>query len=509
MSALAYVLFSALPIINKTTMKFLKKIWRKVRDIFIKRPPSTERIILEEKNVLKQGIDTAKIFVRITESGSEKEKANLITLVARQKTAESIIEVVEQDRQTITSKKRGRKRLYELHELRAQFQILEEKRALLDYAKSKIIFTPYLDTSSIDERVNSLLTLLDKNKIDNRVELSKISVSEFDKSFQQLEKLLNNKSTLLKHSNREKAKQKQEEIYKNQIKQKLSTLDNLINQNKLVEAKTLINILTNSIKPNLQKELTRLAKAKEKHKEKELYNFRKKQEELLKMQAEEAKILKEHEDERLAELKLRRERLAIQQKAEEEKLNAKANRLKVLLSKKANWRDFQKVLQENRISVLYHFTDSSNLKSIKENGGLYSWYYCGKNHIEIPMTGNSALGRSLDMEFNLEDYVRLSFIKDHPMKHVAINEGRIAKPYLLEVSIEVCYFENTKFSDMNAADRRHTNDDSADFLQSLRFDLFQQNYFNLSPTEKKMHQAEVLVKTWIPIEHITNINAFA
>lgn len=113
------------------------------------------------------------------------------------------------------------------------------------------------------------------------------------------------------------------------------------------------------------------------------------------------------------------------------------------------------------------------------------------------------------MEFNLEDYVRLSFIKDHPMKHVAMNEGRITKPYLLKVSIEVCYYENTKFSNMNAADRRHTNDDSIEFLQSLRFDLFQQNYFNLNPVEKKLHQAEVLVKTWIPLEHITNINAFA
>jgi hypothetical protein len=125
------------------------------------------------------------------------------------------------------------------------------------------------------------------------------------------------------------------------------------------------------------------------------------------------------------------------------------------------------------------------------------------------MTGNSSLGRSLDLEFGLEDYVRLSFIKDHPMKHVAMNEGRITRPYLLKVSIEVCYFENTRFSDMNAADRRHTNGDSVDFLSSLRFDLFHKRYFDLNPIEKKQHQAEVLVKTWIPAEFITNFNEIA
>jgi len=490
-------------------MKFLKKIWRKFRGIFIKRPPSTEKIISEEKTVLERPVNTAEIFTQIAESENENERASLISLIAKQKTAESIIEFVEQDGQTITANKKGRKRLYELYELREELQILEEKRAVLDYAESKILVAAYPDTSSIETRVDYLTTLLDKNKSVDKIELSKITTSAFNNSFKQLEKLLNDNSTLRRHETREIVKQKQEEVYKNQIKQKLSTLENFINQNKLVDAKLLINLLSNSIKPNLQKELARLSKAKEKYKEKELQNFKREEEALLKRHAEQAKILKEQEEIRSAELKLKREQDAIQQKVEEEKITAKANRLKVLLTKKANWRDFQRVLQENGISILYHFTDSSNLKSIKENGGLYSWYYCGKNNIAIPMSGNSALGRSLDLEFNLEDYVRLSFIKDHPMKHVAMIESRITKPYLLKVSIEVCYFENTKFSNMNAADRRHKNDDSIEFLQSLRFDLFQQNYFNLEPIEKKQHQAEVLVKTWIPLEYITNINDFA
>ena len=228
--------------------------------------------------------------------------------------------------------------------------------------------------------------------------------------------------------------------------------------------------------------------------------------ELLKQQEVEAETIRIEQkkiEEKRREAKENHEALI---KLDELKNLEKENRLKALLNKKANWRDFRKVLQDNNISILYHFTDHSNLKSIKDNGGLYSWFYCDRNNIVIPMTGNSSLGRSLDIEFGLEDYVRLSFIKDHPMRHVAMSEGRITKPYLLKVSPDVCYFENTRFSDMNAADRRHKNDDSLDFLSTLKFDLFQKNRFNLSLIEKKQHQAEVLIKTWIPAEYITNLN---
>jgi len=493
-------------------MRFFADIWKKIKSIFKKKKSkSTIEIYEGAKAIIEKGINKEEILEKARNTEDENERKRILKTISEFENAKSIVEVIEEQTEISndTQIKKKRKRLYEFYELEAELGSLEEKMTLLNFQKSQIIQATYPDTSSIDRRVEFLSNLLDKNKSDDKIELSRISISAFDKSFQQLEKLLTDKSTLRRHTTRENVKQKQEEIYKNQIKQKLLTLENLINQNKLAEAKTLINLLSSSIKPNLQNELSRLTKAKEKHKEKELLIFKKQEVELLKRQAEQAAILKEQEEKRFAELKLKREQEVIIKKAEEEKLNAKANRLKALLSKKANWRDFQRVLQENNISILYHFTDQSNLKSIKENGGLYSWYYCDRNNIVIPMTGNSSLGRSLDEEFGLEDFVRLSFIKDHPMKHVAMNEGRITKPYLLKVSVEVCYFENTRFSDMNAAARRHTNNDTFEFLETLRFDLFPRSYFDLTPTEKKLHQAEVLVKTWIPAEYITNIKEFA
>ena len=40
---------------------------------------------------------------------------------------------------------------------------------------------------------------------------------------------------------------------------------------------------------------------------------------------------------------------------------------------KHDWKFIRKILAQNGITKLYHFTDRSNLNSIKNNGGLLSW----------------------------------------------------------------------------------------------------------------------------------------
>lgn len=490
-------------------MKIFKTIWKKIKGLFIKRPPSTEQIISEEKSVLATAVKVEDIYTKIEESRDDKEKEILIKQIARQEVAKEIIAFVENETVLTVEKKRSSKKLYELHELRTELQKLEEQKAILHLAESKIHQISYPDTSSFDSRIDKLFSLVSKNKVNDKVELSAFTVSAFDKDFIQLERLVSERTALKRHKTREQDKRKQREIYESNIKKELNNLDSLIGQNKLEDSKLLINRLTKSIKPDYKKGIERLSKATAKLKEKELEIFKKRQAELLRQQQAEVERIRVEQERILEQKRIAREQAEATKKIEEAKKQDKEKKLKALLNKKSNWRDFQKVLQENNITILYHFTDYSNIKSIKENGGLYSWYYCDKNNIVIPMTGNSSLGRSLDLEFGLEDFVRLSFIKDHPMKHVAMNEGRITRPFLLKVSIDVCYFENTRFSDMNAADRRHKDGDSVDFLNSLRFDLFHKRYFDLIPIEKKQHQAEVLVKTWIPAEYITNINEIA
>jgi hypothetical protein len=493
-------------------MKFLKKIWTTIKIFFLKRKKKTDIEVYKNAiATIEKGIDKKEILTNASNATTEEERREILQPLIDFVTAEEIVKAIEKEPEILSEEKptKKRKKLYDLHELEKEIKHLKSNLVLLELRKSSIKEVPNPDTSPFDDRINKLFSLLSKNKVNDKVELSDFTVSVFDKDFKQLEQLLSDKSALKRHKTREQEKRRQKGIYENKIKKELNNLETLIGQNKLDDAKQLVNRLSKSIKTDYKKGIERLSKAVTKLKEKELEIFKKRQAELLRKQQEESEKIRVEQERILEQQRTAREQAEANRKSEEAKKQEKENKLKALLNKKSNWRDFQKVLQENNIKILYHFTDQSNLKSIKENGGLYSWFYCDRNNIVIPMTGNSSLGRSLDLEFGLEDFVRLSFIKDHPMKHVAMNEGRITRPFLLKVSIEVCYFENTRFSDMNAADKRHTNGDTVDFLNSLRFDLFHRRYFDLNPIEKKQHQAEVLVKTWIPTEYITNLNEIA
>jgi hypothetical protein len=490
-------------------MNFFKKILTKIKIFFVgKKKKSDIKVYQDAKATVEKGIDKEEILTQASNATNDEERKEILKPLIEFESAKQIVEVIEKEPEILLEEKptKKSKKLFDLHELENEIKLHQSTLSLLELRKSSIKEVPNPDNSSFDERINKLFSLLSRNKVNDKVELAVFKVSAFDKDFKQLERLLTENSALRRHKTREQEKRRQREIYESNIKKELNNLDSLIGQNKLEDSKFLINRLSKSIKPDYRKGIERLAKAKEKLKEKELEIFRKRQAELFRQQQEVVEKIRIEQERILEQKRILREQEEAKKRIEESKRLEKENKLKALLNKKSNWRDLQKVLQENNITILYHFTDHSNLKSIKENGGLYSWYYCDKNNIVIPMTGNSSLGRSLDLEFGLEDYVRLSFIKDHPMKHVAMKEGRITRPYLLKVSIEVCYFENTRFSDMNAADRRHTNGDSVDFLSSLRFDLFHKRYFDLNPIEKKQHQAEVLVKTWIPAEYITNFN---
>ena len=180
------------------------------------------------------------------------------------------------------------------------------------------------------------------------------------------------------------------------------------------------------------------------------------------------------------------------------------------MEKKQNWQEFEKVLKEGRITKLYHFTDFDNLESIIKNGGLYSWADCRDKGIKIPKPGSSGPSRSLDERDHLEHYVRLSFVEDHPMKFVAMNEGRISNPVVLEIDLEPALWKDSLYSDRNAT--RSGAIVGGDFanLMTIRFGLFNRmmRYFDMTEEAKMHYQAEVLVKNFIPLKYITNISNF-
>lgn len=170
-----------------------------------------------------------------------------------------------------------------------------------------------------------------------------------------------------------------------------------------------------------------------------------------------------------------------------------------------------KIIQylERRIigpKFFYHFTNRKNIASIKRHGGLFSWYYLETHGIALNNDEEYNLSRRLDCIHNLEDYVHLSFCDDHPMKYRREEKGD--DMVLLKISLEVATFETTAFSNMNATDNNESHGIEFSDLEKVNFmAVYAHNLKGTSPYFKP-HQAEVLVKTHVPLKYILNINEF-
>ncbi len=99
-------------------------------------------------------------------------------------------------------------------------------------------------------------------------------------------------------------------------------------------------------------------------------------------------------------------------------------------------------LREHGITKLFHFTDASNIPSIKKQGLI-------EKSIESKMNSDE-LSRALDSQADLENYVRLSFGPNNPMMYQAVAEKRISQPVMLEIKLEVVSRPGVRFFDYNA-----------------------------------------------------------
>lgn len=160
-------------------------------------------------------------------------------------------------------------------------------------------------------------------------------------------------------------------------------------------------------------------------------------------------------------------------------------------------------LKDNGVRHLYHFTDVSNLDSIREHG-LCSWFKVDERKLEA-RKGSSSLSRTLDQRKGLADYVRLSFVRDHPMMFVALRDGRLSRAVLLRIKLEVVSRPGVLFCPQNAAS---SGVDSSPDPSVVRFDIIRaRGHFGVSREEKKLYQAEVLVPSCVPPHLIEFPNA--
>lgn len=476
------------------------KTWLRQRKI---RRRNKEVIIKIRKVQTASNAEVENLLFAISNTG-ESEFQSSINNVAEIKSKVELSEVSFVDSIKITSVRK----LLELYELESELNRLNRSYYSLEIRYRSIKKGKIPDTSFFDLGIRKLEKTLSDTQRGPHPVFNRESSVKLRNHFVEQEILLDKTTLFEKYADRETKRREKEEATRRQIKERLSVIETLVDQNKLNEAKTRIAILDNQLRIiGFNREKERFVKVKERYQEKELQNIKRAQE-LIKKKLEEQAEASRKESERKLKIENERIRQEEEYKIELEKTRQnKENQLKSLLIRKSNWEDFHKTLRQNKVVTFYHFTDRSNIDSIKLHQGLYSQQYCNLNKIEMK-SGNSELGRNLDEKYKLQDYVRLSFISDHPMKHVALKEGRINDPVYLKISIDVCYFLHTRFSNMNATDKGHKNSDNLTFFRALKFDLFKKRYFDLSGHDKKFYQAEILVKTWVPIQYITNIDEF-
>lgn len=296
----------------------------------------------------------------------------------------------------------------------------------------------------------------------------------------------------------------------------LSTVSSLIKQRKLDNAEQLLATVLSTIKilddgalnisyASLVQSITdtrdKIRDEEIKRQEKEERDREKV--ERLRREEERKRIEKAQEEKEEKEKRAREYEEKLQKEEQERQLEVE--RLKAIVTcKKSEPESFLQYLRLNHVTCFYHFTDKLNLPSIRRLGGLYSWFYCEQHGIEIPNPGGDHDSRRYDSQYGLQDFVRLSFCDDHPMAWRKKQNG--AELVLLKVSIDVATFRDTLFSDVNAAARDHSHGAELDDLKRVNIAATKQHYVSRTDPIFHEHQAEILVKTFIPLEYILNID---
>lgn len=188
-------------------------------------------------------------------------------------------------------------------------------------------------------------------------------------------------------------------------------------------------------------------------------------------------------------------------------VSAKLRENQQSLDKKTDSKAIGDYLKENNISYFYHFTEEKNLPNIRRYGGLLSQYQCVMQGIPVHTEASSTMIglRERDNQFNLEDYARLSFCTDHPLRDKRSLQG--ARLVRLKIKTDIAFLKDTLFSDRDAASEHHHGPGLED-LKKVDFNATSKVvHFDIDPEDLCLkNQAEVLVRSMIPKEYIINLD---
>lgn len=154
---------------------------------------------------------------------------------------------------------------------------------------------------------------------------------------------------------------------------------------------------------------------------------------------------------------------------------------------------------------LYHFTDEANFPTIAEKGLL------SKNQMRAQgwwpaATGGNEVSHSLDDYRGISRYVSLCFTRNHPMKFVAYQEGRLPSPKYLGISADVLKIPGVKVS-FNVANRNDARImDLAEAIPQIDMEVIYSRTDWKDPAIRARlsiaEKMEILVPDQVPVELI-------
>ncbi len=100
--------------------------------------------------------------------------------------------------------------------------------------------------------------------------------------------------------------------------------------------------------------------------------------------------------------------------------------------------NFKETLKHYGITSIWHFTDKSNLASIKKYG-LLSLRLLSQKNIDVPCYGANSFSHFLDRSKGIDKYVHLAIIPDHPMLYIKKRNGEIPNPIWLEIDVSILF----------------------------------------------------------------------
>lgn len=99
-------------------------------------------------------------------------------------------------------------------------------------------------------------------------------------------------------------------------------------------------------------------------------------------------------------------------------------------------------LERFNVRSFYHFTDTRNLPSIRNKGGLFPWAQI-KEDVAAP--GGNDWSHDADAIRGLDQYVHLALFNEHPMEYRARERGDIVTSCFLSIDPSILHRDRVLF----------------------------------------------------------------